>query len=90
LTAATALLEKLPALDGRLITADPLHNQRKHARTIVEKGGDYLFQIKENQPRLFKQAQGLDALHDTPFLPTPRRPTDGWKSAGCIPSPSNR
>lgn len=90
LTAATALLEKLPALDGQLITADPLHNQRKHARTIVEKGGDYLFQIKENQPRLFKQAKGLDSLQDTPFLPTPRPPMDGWKSAGCIPSPSNR
>jgi len=90
LTAATALLEKLPALDGQLITADPLHNQRKHARTIVEKGGDYLFQIKENQPRLFKQAKGLDSLQDTPFLPTSRPPMDGWKSAGCIPSPSNR
>jgi hypothetical protein len=45
-TAAAALLEKLPALDGKLITADPLHCQRGHARTIVAKGGDYLSQIK--------------------------------------------
>jgi hypothetical protein len=89
LTAATALLEKLPALDGKMITADPLHNQRQHARTIVEKGGDYLFQIKGNQPRLFKQAQGLDALQTTPFLPTPTPPTDGLKSATSTPSPSN-
>jgi hypothetical protein len=36
-TAAAALLEKLPALDGQLITADPLHCRRGHARTIVEK-----------------------------------------------------
>ena len=39
-------LQNLPALDGKLITADPLHCQRKLARTIVEKGGDYLLQIK--------------------------------------------
>jgi hypothetical protein len=90
LSAATALLEKLPALDGKIITADPLHNQRKHARTIVGKGGDYLFQIKDNQPRLFQRAQSLDALQDTPFLPTPTPPTDGLKSASSIPSPSNR
>lgn len=70
-TAAAALLERLPALDGKIITADPLHCQRQHARTIVEKGGDYLLQIKGNQPNLLQQAQGLEALKDTPFLPTP-------------------
>ena len=48
-TAATTLLESLPALDDKLITADPLHCQRKTARIIVEKGGDYLLQIKGNQ-----------------------------------------
>jgi hypothetical protein len=42
-TAAAALLEQLPALDGKLITADPLHCQRALACGIVEKGGDYLF-----------------------------------------------
>jgi len=45
-TAAADLLEKLPALDGKIITADPLHCQRKTARLIVEKGGDFLLQIK--------------------------------------------
>lgn len=90
LTAAAALLEKLPALDGRIITADPLHCQRQHARTIVEKGGDYLLQIKANQPHLLQQAQGLDSLKDTPFLPTPIRDTDASRPAACTPSPSNR
>lgn len=70
-TAAAALLESLPALDGKIITADPLHCQRHHARTIVEKGGDYLLQIKGNQPNLLQQAQALDALQHTPFLLTP-------------------
>lgn len=88
-TAAAALLEKLPALDDKIITADPLHCQRGHGRTIVEKGGDYLFQIKGNQPGLLKQAQGLDALQDTPFLPRPIRGTDASRPGACMPSPSN-
>jgi hypothetical protein len=89
-TAAAALLEKLPALDGKIITADPLHCQRQHARSIVEKGGDYLFQVKGNQPNLLQQAQGLDALKDTPFLPTPNPATGASKSGSCMPLPSNR
>ena len=76
-TAAVALLDKLPALDGKLITADPLHCQRVHARVIVEKGGDYLLQIKGNQPKLLAQAQKLDALTATPFLSTPNAATAG-------------
>lgn len=90
LTAAAALLEQLPALDNTLITADPLHCQRKHAATIVEKGGDYLLQIKANQPRLFKRAQALDGLKGTPFFESPESGTGGSKSAPCTPSPSNR
>ena len=86
-TAALALLESLEALDGKMITADPLHCQRKVARTIVEKGGDYLLQIKGNQKRLFKQAQRLDALPGTPFLPSPKPDTDGSKPVPCTPSP---
>ncbi len=76
-TAAAALLEKLPALDGKLITADPLHCQRGHARVIVAKGGDYLVQVKGNQPKLLAQAQKLDALKTTPFLPTAKAATGG-------------
>jgi len=90
LSAATARLEKLPALDGKIITADPLHCQRKTARAIVEKGGDYLLQIKGNQPKLLRRARTLDALKDTPFLPTPNLVMAASKSAACTPSPSNR
>lgn len=89
-TAALALLERLPALDGKLITADPLHCQRKSARVIVEKGGDYLTQIKGNQPHLHHQARGLDALPGTPFLSRPRAATAGSRSAASMPSPSSR
>jgi hypothetical protein len=88
-SAAAALLESQPALDGKLITADPLHCQRKLARTIVEKGGDYLLQIKGNQPHLLQKAQGLDALQDTPFLPTPTPATVASKPGTSTPLPSN-
>lgn len=88
-TAASQLLEKAPALDGKIITADPLHCQRQLARTIVEKGGDYLFQIKGNQPNLLKQAEGLNALETTPFSLKPMPDTGASKSAACTPSPSN-
>lgn len=72
LSAASALLDRLPALDGKMITGDPLHNQRKHGSVIVQKGGDYLFQIKANQRNLLQKAQALDALQNTPFLPKPK------------------
>jgi hypothetical protein len=88
-TAAAALVASLPPLDGKMITADPLHCQRKLGRAIVEKGGDYLLQIKGNQPHLLDKAQALDALKETPFLPTPSPDTDALKPAPCTPSPSN-
>jgi hypothetical protein len=89
LTAAQALLESLESLDGKMITADPLHCQRKAARTIVEKGGDYLLQIKANQKRLFRLAQKFDALINTPFLSRPTPATDELKPAASMPSPSS-
>lgn len=89
-TAAAALLEQLPALDGKIVTADPLHCQRQHARRIVEKGGEYLFQIKGNQPKLLQKAKNLAALNGTPFLPRRTSGTDGCKCGACRPFPSNR
>lgn len=86
-TAAQALLESLGALDGKLITADPLHCQRRAARTVVEKGGDFLFQVKANQKKLFQHAQKLDELKDTPFLPSPVPATAASRRVACIPLP---
>jgi hypothetical protein len=88
-SAALGLLENLPALDEKLVTADPLHCQRKTARRIVEKGGDYLLQIKGNQPKLHRIAKKLDALPGTPFLSTAKRAMAARKPAASTPSPSN-
>jgi hypothetical protein len=89
LNAATALLQQIPALDGKVVTADPLHCQRKTGHLIVHKGGDYLLQIKANQPRLWRKARALDRLKTTPFLPTPKPDTVASKPATSTPSPSN-
>lgn len=89
LSAATDLIERLPPLDGKMITADPLHCQRQTARRIVEKGGEYLLQIKANQPKLFKQAQAFDALKDTPFLSSVSPDTDASTPAPSTPLPSS-
>jgi len=41
-------------LSGAVVTADALHTQHETARYIVEdKGADYLFTVKENQPTLY-------------------------------------
>src|SRR3569832_1357025 len=87
LSAASALLKELPALDGKMITADALHCQREHAATIVEKAGDYLLQIKANQPKLFKRAQALARLQDPPYKSKPKPDTDGLNSEPSTPGP---
>jgi hypothetical protein len=79
-TAALGLLEKLPPLDGCTVTADPLHCQKKVARTIGEKGGEYLLQIKGNQPTLHAYAARVSAAQSTPFLPRPNSATAATKS----------
>jgi hypothetical protein len=80
-TAALALLEKGPSLEGRVVTADPLHCQKKVARLIAEKGGEYLLQIKGNQPKLLAHAQTVTAA-SAPLFSTPISATGGSKSAG--------
>jgi hypothetical protein len=69
-TAARALIDSLPSLEGQTVTADPLHCQRELARTLVDKGGDYLFQIKGNQPRLLAHAR-TQCDPESPLLSKP-------------------
>ena len=51
ITAAETLLEQL-VLEGRIVTMDALLTQRHVAQTIVDKGGEYVMIVKDNQPRL--------------------------------------
>src|SRR6266571_8699922 len=51
ITAVETLLHQL-VLEGRVMTMDALLTQRHVAQTIVDKGGDYVMIVKENQPQL--------------------------------------
>lgn len=85
---AQRLIENGPDLEGRTVTADALHCQKETARLIIERGGEYLLQIKDNQPTLHAWAQRAAAA--SPFLPCRRKAdTDGSKSAPCPSFPPN-
>lgn len=62
------LLDELD-IAGAVITADALHTQRATARYLHDRGAEFVFCVKENQPKLFAC---LDALpwHDVPISHT--------------------
>jgi hypothetical protein len=80
LKVAQQLLAAVPSLEGKTVTADPLHCQKQTARVIVEKGGEYCLQIKGNQPKLLHYAERQSA--GTPLLSKPPAATDASKNAG--------
>jgi predicted transposase YbfD/YdcC len=45
----------------KVITADALHTHRRLSSHILERKGDYLFPVKENQPKLYRDIQFLFA-----------------------------
>lgn len=57
---ALQLLELLQ-LKGCVVTADALHCHRGMARQIVERGGDYVLAVKDNQPALLADARAAIA-----------------------------
>jgi predicted transposase YbfD/YdcC len=60
IVAAPKALEKV-ALAGKIVTGDAMHTQRAVSAYIVERGGDYLWPVKENQERLYQDIQRLFA-----------------------------
>ena len=76
---AQQLLAAMPSLDGKTITADPLHCQKETARIIAEKGGEYFLQIKGNQPTLLQYA--CTQASDAPLLYKPPAGMDASKNA---------
>lgn len=68
IVAAPRLLEALD-LRGKVVRGDALHTQRALSIQILEAGGDYVWQVKENQPALLSDIQEV-------FDPAPTAP--GW------------
>jgi predicted transposase YbfD/YdcC len=52
------LLELLD-LDGAVVTADAMHCQKKTAEAIIQRGGNYLLQVKDNQHQLHEDLRLL-------------------------------
>jgi hypothetical protein len=80
--AAQRLIERQPSLDGQLVTADALHAQRETARRIVERGGEYLLQVKANQPALLEIARKAVAVR-SPLLSSRKSITDVSNGGTC-------
>jgi len=60
------LVEPL-TLTHRVVMADALHTQKETARYLVEdKGADYVFTVKENQPTLYDAIHTLEPRHFPP------------------------
>jgi len=53
ITLVADLLDQL-VVEGRLLTMDALLTQRKIAQDIIDRKGDYLMVVKENQPQLLQ------------------------------------
>jgi len=49
------------AIANKIITGDAMHAQRGLSAQIVERGGDYLWVVKENQERLYQDIERLFA-----------------------------
>jgi len=68
-----AIQRLLPRVDleGSLVTADALNTQTETARIVVqEKGGDYLFTVKGNQPGIAANVQQLYTSLSGAFSPS--------------------
>jgi hypothetical protein len=64
------LLDPLP-IEGSVITADALHTQAETARYLVrDKGADFLFTVKDNQPRLRAELANAFSGGDAAFPPS--------------------
>src|SRR5665811_1687935 len=60
ITAFRPLLDDLD-LEGALVTADAMHTHRGNASWLVDvKQADYLFQVKDNQPKLLAACRAID------------------------------
>jgi hypothetical protein len=80
LKTAQKLIEGLPDLNHKLVTADALHCQAATAQAIVAQGGDYLLQVKDNQKTVRALAEaGMVGL--PPFLLGSRKTTDAKPTA---------
>jgi predicted transposase YbfD/YdcC len=72
------LLDQIDDLAGVVVTADALHTQRATARYLHQRGAEFVFCVKENQPKLFT------ALNTLPWNDVPISHTQTDRGHGRI------
>jgi hypothetical protein len=60
-------------LENATVTGDALNNNQPQAHAVLEAGGDYFFQLKNENRHAHKAAR--QKAKTTPLLPTPKNPT---------------
>lgn len=86
LNVARKVLRENPSiLDGALVTGDALHADRDEVFSVTDSGGDFIFQIRENKPKLRRLAVRQTQGH-TPFLPSAQSPKTEISSLIKFPS----
>jgi hypothetical protein len=74
---ARQVVAALPDAQGALISGDALHTDQSMAHLAVENGGDYLLQVKGNQPAIKARLARRTAA--SPFLTSPKKDTAASK-----------
>ena len=80
----TAMPEFLKLLDlqDKMVTIDAMGCQKEIAQTIVDRGGDYILAVKDNQPTVHAELQAAFAQAPAPQLRSSRRTTTFEKGHG--------
>jgi hypothetical protein len=78
----------LPDLGGAVITADALHVHRDNVEGILDRGGEYVLTVKNNQPKLRAQLEKLfTPTEDNPTEDSPDEESPANNGGGFPPSP---
>ena len=72
-------------LKGCVVTMDALHCRRDTAQAIVERGGDYVLAVKDNQPGLLRDAKWVGGVGGLLPWGYPTEPPGGrgWRNV-CV------
>jgi predicted transposase YbfD/YdcC len=66
--AALELLRTL-VMKGRVLVGDAMFCQREVCQAVLDSGGDYFLQVKDNQPTLLREIQQELTSSDAVFSP---------------------
>jgi hypothetical protein len=81
LKAALEMLAVLPVA-GRLVTADAMRTHREFCAAVIERGGDYILPVKDNQPTSRRDIEAVFAGPGAGLSPPPGGAARGGDRSG--------